>query len=250
MLPSRLCHAISFWLREYPWMTNVTIGTTIGFSADIFIQGVVKKIPREKEAVLPQDVSPLVVECPRILHKLRIRLSGDRDSQVALIDLRRSFIFSSFTILFNTYFFLAMYKWLDAVFPPSVVTRRTAIVKGFLSWVGANATTPLYLAYVAAMSHYFIHRTGRRQFDAAESGGVGWVVDFPIFFGEVKKQVKQQLREDWPDMMRYGIFFWGLNWLPMFYYIPPHFRYVYGSSLQVVWSAIMSHLMHRGVKVI
>lgn len=59
---------------------------------------------------------------------------------------------------------------------------------------------------------------------------------------------KKKLFYDFPDLLRYGIVFWGANWLPMFYYIPPHFRLLYSAVLQTVWSGIMSYVMHRGEK--
>lgn len=59
---------------------------------------------------------------------------------------------------------------------------------------------------------------------------------------------KKRLFYDFPDLLRYGIVFWGANWLPMFYYIPPHFRLLYSAVLQTVWSGIMSYVMHRGEK--
>ncbi|KAH9578205.1 Mpv17/PMP22 [Trypanosoma melophagium] len=241
MVLRRFYHNLSFSLRRYPWCSNAVIGTSIGFSADVMVQCVFGRSP-------PNTDSPLVIKCPRVVHFLIAKVKGVDDAPVAWIDLRRSFIFSSFTVVFNTYFFLSVYRRLDILFPPATVTRRISLVKGFMSWIAANLTTPLYLFYVTVLSHYFINHTGRRCVDVIEGGKVGWVLDYPCFCDEVGKQLRRQLRKDWPDMVLYSLAFWSVNWMPMFYYLPPHFRYVYGSLLQVVWSFIMSHLMHRNVK--
>ncbi|EKG04106.1 hypothetical protein TCSYLVIO_004833 [Trypanosoma cruzi] len=246
MNPSRLGRSISFWLRESPWRSNVCIGTTIGCSADIITQVLVRNSCARRDRFLSQDDSPLLVRCPDFIHRLLTRLRFEKDNTPApVIDLRRSFIFCSFTVVFNTFFFLSLYRRLDALFPPAAITRCRSLLKGFLSWIAANATTPLYLSYVATLSHYFIYRTGRRQLCATEDGDFGWTLDIPIFLEGVEKQLDRQLREDWPDMIQYSLIFWGVNWIPLFYYIPSHFRYVYSSFLQVAWCAIMSHLMHR-----
>ncbi|ORC90473.1 uncharacterized protein TM35_000082710 [Trypanosoma theileri] len=242
MVLPRFSFNISFWLRKHPWRTNAAIGSSIGFCADVMVQCVFGRPP-------PPSDSPLVIKCPGFLHFLISKLKGVDNAPVPWIDLRRSFIFSSFTVAFNTYFFLSVYRRLDILYPPANVTRRIALVKGFMSWIAANLTTPLYMFYVTVLSHYFINRTGRRYVDVVGGGEVGWSLDYPYFREEVGKQLWRQLRKDWPDMTLYSLAFWSVNWLPMFYYIPPHFRYVYGSLLQVVWSFIMSHLMHRNVKV-
>ncbi|RNF24683.1 uncharacterized protein Tco025E_02442 [Trypanosoma conorhini] len=247
MRPLWLGRSISTWLREAPWMSNVCIGTTIGFTADVLTQIVVRKPSSPRDRAQAQGSSRLVVRCPTFIHRLVARARVEKDTPVPLIDLRRSFIFCSFTVVFNTFFFLSLYRRLDALYPPASVTRSQAVVKGFLSWVAANATTPLYFSYVATLSHYFIYHTGRHRLCASEGDYFGRSVEFPVFREGVRRQIHRQLSEDWPDTIKYGLIFWGANWLPMFYYIPPHFRYVYSSCLQVAWSAIMSHVMHRQV---
>ncbi|RNF04472.1 hypothetical protein TraAM80_05119 [Trypanosoma rangeli] len=240
-----LSRSISTCLRESPWRSNVCIGVVIGFTADVLTQIVVRRPPSPRDRPQTQSSSPLVIVCPNFFHRLVTHLRAETDTSAPVIDLRRSFIFCSFTIVFNTFFFLSLYRRLDALYPPASVTRGQALLKGFLSWVAANTTTPLYFSYVATLSHYFIYHTGRHCLCAAEGDNFGWHVDFPVFWKGVKKQIHRQLREDWPDTIKYGFVFWGANWMPMFYYISPHFRYVYTSCLQVAWGAIMSHLMHR-----
>lgn len=61
----------------------------------------------------------------------------------------------------------------------------------------------------------------------------------------VREDVQYKLYNDFPDIVKYGFAFWSLNWLPMFYYIPGHMRIAYTSGVQVVWSGIMSYLLHR-----
>ncbi|KAG5494990.1 hypothetical protein JKF63_02042 [Porcisia hertigi] len=61
----------------------------------------------------------------------------------------------------------------------------------------------------------------------------------------VSMDLKRKLMYDFPDIMKYALVFWSFNWLPLFYYIPGHFRLAYSSSLQVIWSGVMSHMLHR-----
>lgn len=238
--------SISFWLREYPWRSNAFIGVTIGLCADVTAQAVAGSLCSPKNNAL-KSRNFLVVKCPYFFHMLLVRLGFGDAALVPIIDLRRSFIFSTFTLVFGTSFFLLLYRRLDVVFPPATITRCQSIVKGFLFWIAVNTTMPLYFFYVATLSHYFIHCTGCCRLSEADGGEFGWVVDFSTFWEGVMKQVRRQVREDWPDMIQYSFAFWGLNWIPMFYYIPSHFRFLYGSTLQILWGTIASYLMHRGV---
>ncbi|EPY35114.1 hypothetical protein STCU_01243 [Strigomonas culicis] len=70
--------------------------------------------------------------------------------------------------------------------------------------------------------------------------------DFTEYVTCAKKDSIRKILVDLPDVMRYGFMFWSLNWLPLFYYVPGHFRLAYSQAVQVVWSGIMSHLLHRG----
>lgn len=69
--------------------------------------------------------------------------------------------------------------------------------------------------------------------------------NFHEYYTCVSTDVERKLINDFPDIMKYALMFWSVNWLPMFYYIPGHFRLAYSSMVQVAWSGIMSHLLHR-----
>lgn len=251
------------------------------------------------------------------------------DGCMVYLDLRRSFIFCSFSCLFSVPYFLWVYRHLDRFCPPAHVTKLQAIGKGFASYCAANLTTPLYMAHITFLDRFFIFRDGRdgrrrvhrsheeRDFflftnaptsmkescargssSASESrsrdgsqkshissspsvkdtastiadpSSVPRYSSVPLvqtlksppppstiileneksFNKEeyllcVHHDWKKRIRHDFPDVLRCGIVFWGINWLPMFYYIPPHFRLLYSAMLQTVWSGVMSYMMHRG----
>lgn len=238
--------------------------------------------------------------------------SPAEECTTVLLDLRRSLIFCSFTCWFGVPYFLWVYHHLDRIINPHQITKRNAIAKGFMSYVMAQLTNPIYLTYVTAMDHFFIYRDGRdgrrrvmaipmsqtsatgrdrlvvageNDLSSVESGGLksdrglfrfafnpfrntskeldqttihkmGYyyrMVDNPAFNLHeyvtcVSTDVKRKLMYDFPDIMKYGLVFWSLNWLPMFYYIPGHFRLAYSSCVQLVWSGIMSHMLHRWKK--
>ena len=130
----------------------------------------------------------------------------------------------SFTVLFGTPFWLAVYKRVDAFFPKKV-TPFVAIQKGIVTWVLANSTTPLFIGYLSMMDAVFI--TKRADW---------WAV-----LGTVPAKIIR----DMPMMMSYSICFWSIQWLPLFYFLPAEFRLLYVSFLQIVWSCITSYVLHR-----
>jgi hypothetical protein len=195
-----------------------------------------------------------------------------------------------------------VYRYLDRLIDPTYITKPNAIAKGFLSYVAAQITNPIYLTYVTALDHFFIYRDGRDgrrrvmaipmtgtaglrdrvveagDEDAKTQRSVGRIrfnfspfrntskeldqttvhkmgyyyrfvdntdFNFHEYYTCVSTDVERKLMNDFPDIMKYGLLFWSVNWLPMFYYIPGHFRLAYSSLLQVAWSGIMSHLVHR-----
>lgn len=253
------------------------------------------------------------------------------DNCFVYLDLRRSFIFCSFSCLFSVPYFLWVYRHLDRFYPPAYVTKMQAIGKGFASYCAANLTTPLYMAHITLLDRFFIYRDGRdgrrrihhsreghksllfpsidslaippgihgssrtgsdtpsssdsvkgcstssfpssthSEGKSIASGSISLATSVPLelalkcspppatvilehekgfnkeeYLRCVHHDWKKRLRHDFPDVLRCGLVFWGINWLPMFYYIPPHFRLLYSAMLQTVWSGVMSYMMHRG----
>lgn len=268
----------SHHLKANPLMTNMIFSSTVGFCGDVICQTVYEPCSAIRPPLLrdhlPEEsaASPLVryLPSPYLLYKARRAAQrgeeGPADTSV-LVDFRRSFIFCSFSFFFGVPYFLTVYKYLDQLIPPATITKRLAIAKGFMSWTCANFTNPIFLAYVTSMDNRFIRRdgcNGRRRLGANEAASnvlpTTMVMGLPYrveddkrfsrreYFWCVQHDVIRKMSHDFPDIVAYGLLFWGCNWLPMFYYIPSHFRLVYSSVIQVVWSGIMSHLLHRDAK--
>ncbi|KAG5469288.1 hypothetical protein LSCM1_02503 [Leishmania martiniquensis] len=338
-----IIHSLSYYLKEYPLRTNMALSTTVGFCGDVVCQTIYEpwtqsRPPLTRERLPDESQSSpflITVHSPFLCARQRWRAyqasrgaaasssvdGGPKSAAVAtsssvagestaiLLDLRRSMIFCSFTFLFGVPYFLWVYRHLDRLIDPASITKRSAIGKGFLSYVAAQLTNPIYLTYVTAMDHFFIYRDGRdgrrrvmaipmnavpraqehlvmagdddasmadgqrragrfsfvfsplrntaRELDQTTVHKMGYCYrivdnhDFNVheYLTCVSLDVKRKLVYDFPDIMKYALVFWSLNWLPMFYYIPGHFRLAYSSGLQVIWSGIMSHILHRWKKI-
>lgn len=328
-------HSLSHYLKEYPLRTNMALSTTVGFCGDVVCQVVYEPWTQSRPPLtrerLPNESqnSPFLLTVPSPFLCARAHWRAYQASRAdaatatttesaggkaaassttasgnttVLLDLRRSMIFCSFTFLFGVPYFLWVYRHLDRLISPTNITKRSAIGKGFLSYLAAQLTNPIYLTYVTAMDHFFIYRDGRDgrrrvmaiPMNAApksqehlvvagddDAGAERCASRFSFIFRPfrntaseldqttihkmgyyyrivdnhdfnlheyvmcVSMDVKRKLMYDFPDIMKYALSFWSLNWLPMFYYIPGHFRLAYSSGVQVVWSGIMSHMLHR-----
>lgn len=307
---------LSFYLKEHPLVTNMVLSSTVAFWGDIVCQTIYEPAsgmrPPLTMSVLPPESAKSIllipVSSPYVYLRSKLEglglmkpLDGKKPPETVLIDLRRSFIFCSFTLVFGVPFFLESYRRLDKLIPSHRITKKAAICKGLLSWIIAQFTNPIFLTYVTAMDHFFIFRDGRdgrRRVEEVSAGSkcmntikhvvragestadtkplvlFSWTgqrqretrvlldaTDYRMgnhyryvenksfniqeYTNCVYMDSKRKLINDFPDILRYGIVFWGVNWLPMFYYIPSHFRLAYSAGVQVVWSGIMSHLLHR-----
>lgn len=281
-------------LKRKPLRTNIMLSTTIGFCGDVMCQTVydpylgIKKI--SPSSLPPESFKSIFifkVTSPTLLWKKRkeeralkhslIKASEGGSAMLCscsesltdpsiYLDLRRSMIFCSFSCIFSVPYFLCVYRCLDKLYSPVGITKMQAIGKGFLSYLAANLTTPLYMAHVTCLDRFFINRDGRdgrRRVASTQPAGsppesrtashktivlADKSFNRDEYLACVKADWKRRVYNDFPDVLRFGIVFWGVNWLPMFYYIPPHFRLLYSSCLQVVWSGIMSYMLHRGEK--
>lgn len=323
-----ILHSLSYYLKEYPLRTNLLLSTTVGFCGDVVCQTIYEpwtqsRPPLTKERLPDESKNSaylLSVNSPFLCARNWWRTYQDtagratvrdangavvQDSTTILLDLRRSMIFSSFTFFFGVPYFLWVYRHLDRLIDPTFITKRNAIAKGFLSYIAAQVTNPIYLTYVTALDHFFIYRDGRdgrrrvmaipmvgatgprdrvveagdedaktqrstgrirfsfspfrntsKELDQTTVHKMGYFYrfvdnadfNFHEYYTCVSTDVERKLIHDFPDIMKYGFMFWSLNWLPMFYYIPGHFRLAYSSMVQVAWSGIMSHLLHRWKK--
>ncbi|CCW63047.1 unnamed protein product [Phytomonas sp. EM1] len=198
----------------------------------------------------------------------------DTKPEPVLLDLRRSMIFSSFAFIFGVRYSLMIFRVLDRLIPPKNISKKAALGKGFLNWIFSQFINPIFLIHVSLLNHFFIYRDGRdgrRQlnemprsklaegwYNIEQGGSVVYkmghyycLTDDKSFNIEeymkcVLLDMKKCFAKDFIDITRYGLVFWGLNWLPLFYYIPCHFRIAYASCAQLIWSGIMSFIFYRG----
>jgi hypothetical protein len=234
-LLSELWSRYQWSLMHRPYFTNAMTSSSIAMFGDTMAQTVFRDWsgqPRVTRAYLEEKHIPT---------DSNLQFFSSPDSTATVLDLRRSFIFASFTVVFGTPLWLRLYKSLDKFIP--AVTITSSIQKGMMSWIFANSTMPFFIAYLTVLDQFVIHK--KRPWvnapDVCEieetskqaSGGVVGVV-------------LAKVAKDMPVMMSYSICFWSIQWIPMFYLMPPHFRLVYGSMLQIVWSGITSYLLHRG----
>ncbi|KPI82883.1 hypothetical protein ABL78_8105 [Leptomonas seymouri] len=331
--------SLSYYLKEYPLRTNLVLSTAVGFCGDVICQTIYEPWTQSRTPLtldrLPDESRDSLflfsVNSPFLLARNKWRAyktsseghgnsasaSSEptnaaaetqlavRENTTVLLDLRRSMIFCSFTFFFGVPYFLWVYRRLDRLINPTFITKRNAIAKGFLSYIAAQITNPIYLTYVTALDHFFIYRDGRdgrrrvmvipmsgtsmqkdrvveagdedsksqistgrirfnfrpfrntsKELDQTTVRKMGYFYrfvdntdfNFHEYYSCVSADVERKLVYDFPDIMKYGLMFWSVNWLPMFYYIPGHFRLAYSSAVQVAWSGIMSHLLHRWKK--
>ncbi|EPY42333.1 hypothetical protein AGDE_01590 [Angomonas deanei] len=262
---------VSYFLEHHPVKTNIFFTFVVGFWGDVICQTVYEPCtlgaPQLTREVLPAECKDswfvVSIPSPYLAWKHRkgdksYRNDGKMTNDV-LVDLRRSVIFCSYNAFLGTFFFLGVYKRLDRILPRTQLTKRTAFMKGFMSWSCAQVYNAFFMLYLTSIDHFFIYRDGRdgrrrvEEDDPKAESIMGrrykFVPDTSFSFEEYYKCVKQdttrKLLYDYPDIVLYGFAFWSINWLPLFYYIPGHFRLAYSQCVQVIWSGIMSHLCHR-----
>ncbi len=219
-------------LRERPYVSNAISGSIIAAFGDCLAQTYFKEwITRPPVPMLTVDVAADSRHMSRddvvaLQEKHQAEFLRRRRSEAfERYDIRRSCIFASFTVLFGTPFWLLVYKKVDARFP-KVVTPIIAVKKGMVTWVLANSTTPLFIGYLTMMDALIIRREG---WDALRES-----------LGTVPAKIARNM----PTMMSYSICFWSIQWLPLFYFLPPEFRLLYVSFLQILWSCISSYVLH------
>lgn len=229
-------------LKHRPYRTNACTASTISMFGDILAQSVFKRLshppPATTDSTNPSShnssSSSSSAPASNKLTSSSWWLVELPNKHRDVIDLRRSLIFGSFSALFGTPFWLLVYKFVDRGIP--AVTIRTAIQKGMITWVMANSTNPIFIAYITTADHCMV-----RGKHISELWGSN---------GSAGSKIWNKIATDLPVIMSYSICFWSIQWIPMFYLLPPHFRIVYSSSLQIVWSALVSHLLHRNAETI
>ena len=138
-------------------------------------------------------------------------------------DVRRGLVFASFTLLV-TPAWIQIYKVGDRYIGGSKSIAR-AIGQGFFTWCVATASNPFFIFYVTAGTSVAIH--GLRTWDA------------------VWQTYVERMQRNFMTHVTASLAFWGSQWVLLFYYLPPHLRILYASSLQIVWNGVVSYIQHR-----
>lgn len=252
---SHLWSRYQWSLLHRPYMTNALTSSSIAFFGDTMAQTLFRDLsgqPRVTRAYLEEKYIPTDSKLQYFTSSTttggeagEAAGRGDEGSATVL-DLRRSFIFASFTVVFGTPLWLRLYKGLDKLIP--AVTIKSSIQKGMMSWIFANSTMPFFIAYLTVLDQWVVHRKypwARTSASPNDAAGAVATSSTNHNASGVVSVVLAKVLKDMPVMMSYSICFWSIQWIPMFYLMPPHFRLVYGSMLQIVWSGITSYLLHR-----
>jgi len=138
-------------------------------------------------------------------------------------DPTRGLILGAFQIVIATPFWLRVYRKLDGIFPPTP-TILSAIQKGAMTWLVATSTMPFFIGYVAT-AHSVLEGRG-------------------VNSSEILEVVRTKIKNDMMRILPASLTFWPLHWIPMFYLLPREYRFVYVSCQQLIWSAIVSYIVH------
>ena len=136
---------------------------------------------------------------------------------------RRTILIGSF-IAATTPLWLMVYKVGDRLCQGNRSILR-ACGQGLFTWSAGTAFSPIFVTYMTVSSAVVIHK----------------VRDAPLLVA----CVEERLRKNYFTHAAAALCFWSVHWIPLFYLLPPHFRILYASTLQVFWNTIVSFIQHR-----
>ena len=200
-------------LKSHPLITNMFTSATIAGCGDVCAQTVFRRylynesdVPRKPAT----ETHPLVFDLER----------------TGMLDLRRSLIFMSFSFLLGTPLWSTMYGQLDKRIPGRSLT--VAFKKGMGTWGFGFLTSPIFISYITSVETIVFE-----QKTVAEA------------MTKVGDKLVAKISSDLPLLQGYGLMYWSIHWIPLFYLLPPHVRLLYSSFCQVGWSTISSWIVHR-----
>jgi hypothetical protein len=136
---------------------------------------------------------------------------------------RRTLLIGGF-VAATTPFWLGLYKVGDRLFQGKASMLR-ACQQGFFTWCCGTCFTPVFVAYMTVSSAVVIHNVRDAAF--------------------LRRCVEERLRKNYLTHAAVAFCFWSVQWIPIFYWMPPHLRLLYVSTLQVFWNSIVSYIQHR-----
>lgn len=206
-------------LKSHPYTTNMISSCTIAGFGDTCAQTVFRRfthtpdtVPRKKDMDERAQSSRWVFEYER----------------TGAHDLRRTVLFMSYFLTVGAPLWLTLYRGIEHAIPKKSLT--TAFQKGVLTWLAGFITSPVMITYLKTMDTVVVQ--GKSP---SEAGAV------------IKKELKKKMIDDLPLLQGYGLAYWSIHWIPLFYLLPAHVRLLYSSFVQIGWSTISSMVLHRNV---
>lgn len=135
---------------------------------------------------------------------------------------RRTAVLSSFSLMIGTPFMLQVFRAAERLLRPGGIFA--ACKKGFFVWWLGFGTSPFFISYLTALEICWIDGTPDSSL--------------------IKRAIRRKLGHDLPIIAKYSMAYWSIHWIPQFYYLPLHYRMLYGSFAQVIWSAVSSYILH------
>jgi hypothetical protein len=200
-------------LGSHPLSTNALSSGVIAGTGDMLCQTYQK-----------WDLPPVAVEERKWYNR------GDLWGAGGNVDIRRSAIQLSYGTFIVTPIFLRLFKTLDKHIPQ--VTMANALKKGLSTWTTVTlCISPCFFMYATVFSNLFLHHDKCKDFTMVDH----W------------NAAKDKVVADWAMTAQISFCFWSPHWIPLFYYLPPQYRLLYNSIMNVAWQAIMSGILHRKV---
>lgn len=136
---------------------------------------------------------------------------------------RRTCIYASF-IFVSTPVWLRVYALGDRLIGGKTSIMH-AFTQGLFTWGLGAVFNPLFTGYVCTMSAVWMHGIRSRE--------------------ELVEVFKERMRTNYVTHISSAFAFWMWHWIPLFYLLPPHFRLLYSSFVQIGWNAVASFIQHR-----
>lgn len=213
-------------LKRHPFLANGLTSGVISGTADICAQ--VYRYRYVEHAKHEALVAAAAAEGKTVVPVMKSRANEPISESLRAVNLNRSAILTSYSLLIGVPFWLNVYKVADWLWGGRKLTIPLAMAKGFTTWWFGFLSTPLFFTYNTTMEAILLD--GDTNIVAALSESVA------------------KMRRELLTVCTYGLGFWSVHWIPMFYLLPPHYRLLYASNVTLVWSSIMSYILHKGSK--
>lgn len=204
-------------LKSHPYTTNMMSSCVVAGFGDTCAQTIFRHIthtpdtmPRKQDMDANSQQSRWVLE-----HKA-----------TGAHDLRRTVVFMSYFLTIGAPLWLSLYRGIEHAIPKKSLV--TAFQKGVLTWLAGFITSPVMITYMKMMDTVVVQGKSKEEAIAV-----------------IKKELKKKMVDDLPLLQGYGLCYWSIHWIPLFYLLPAHVRLLYSSVVQIGWSTISSMILHR-----